>query len=290
MGGEFMDFLLIGSMNSYIKNLGMKHKWSQRKKNNDFTPDESLTEKQRLNEQFKASYMAQQENDKTDEAMASIRNKINSGAKLTPEEMNYLRAKDPTTYQKLKNIENEKKSYERELKQCKTKEEVQKLKVSKVNASLTAINAVKDNPNIPESKKLEVAIQEQRRLNELDKVLTKFVKSSEYKNMPTETELKKVQNDIKKAEEAEQQKDDKTTDITENTKPENNNVGYEEQKNSENTKNIESDTVSDRVPDKIQAENSPESMKVKRTKAKIAYKKVDFSESEEKAVVFNTKG
>lgn len=272
-----MNFLLIGSMNSYIKNLGMHNKWNQKKKNNDFTPDESLTKKQRLNEQFKASYLQQKELEKelTDEALNTIHTKIQAGTKLTPDEMNYLRTKDPTTYQKLKNLEQEKKQYERELKQCKTKEDVQKLKFSKINASLSAINAVKDNPNIPDSQKLAVAAQEQRRLTELDKIFTKFVKSSEYKNTPTEAELDKVQNDIQKAEEAENQQKTENNNISDNA---------DKKENTEPQTEINND-ISDNTPDKVQAEQSPEAQKVKRTKAKAAYQKSAFVENEEPAVI-----
>ncbi|MCM1228192.1 MAG: hypothetical protein NC320_12385 [Clostridium sp.] len=286
-----MDFLMINSLNSYIKNMGLNQKWQMKKKTNNFANDDKLNELQRKNEQFKKSYMEQKENENKDETLNSIRNKVNSGVKLTPDEMKYLQVKDPDMYQKLKNLENEKKQYERELKQCKTKEEVEKLKFSKVSASLSAINAVKDNPNIPESFKLGVAMQEQKRLNELDKITAKFVKSGEYDKLPTEAEKTKAERDIREAQEAETREILKTEAKPETAGKAENEFKAEasEDTNAEekiaaetNSTDIKLENDSDDTPKaaeadkemtRTDAELTPEAQKVKRSKAKRAYTK-----------------
>lgn len=286
-----MDFLMINSLNSYIKNMGLNQKWQMKKKTNNFANDDKLNELQRKNEQFKKSYMEQKENENKDETLNSIRNKVNAGVKLTPDEMKYLQVKDPDMYQKLKNLENEKKQYERELKQCKTKEEVEKLKFSKVSASLSAINAVKDNPNIPESFKLGVAMQEQKRLNELDKITAKFVKSGEYDRLPTEAEKTKAEQDIKEAQEAETREILKTETKPETVENAENEVKAEasedtnaEEKAAAETKSTDikfendSDATqksseTDKKMTRTDAELTPEAQKVKRSKAKRAYTK-----------------
>lgn len=252
-----MDFTSIGSLTGYVKNMKLQSKWRQKKNTGNFTPDNSKCEKRLRNEQFIQSYKEQRENNQKDETLSSIHAKINTGAKLTPEEMQYLQTKDPITYQKVKNLENEKIAYERELKRCKAKEDVQKLKISRITASMSAINSVKNNPNIPKGTKLAVAMEEQRRTEALNKIEYKFVQSGEYAKLPDKTEVSKAEKDMQKADEYERY------EHTENSK-----TIY----SSENEKYKTEETLvnNDKIT-KLEAEQTPEAKKVKRSKAKKAY-------------------
>lgn len=286
-----MDFLMINSVNSYVKGLDMKGKWRQKKEKADFSEDYTLNERQRKNEMFKKSYMEQRENDDSDKTLSAINNKIAVGSKLTPDEMKYLQVKNPTLYQKLKDIEKEKKQYEEDLKKCRTKEDVDKLKMSKISSSLSAINSVKNNPNIPESKKLEIAAQEQRRLNELGEIEAKFIKSGEYAKLPTEEEKAKAEKDMREAEEnlREVSADSKDETKTE-TEPR-----YEYKKDIPENPDEEAVTADAPKTDHeekltvTEAELTPEAKKVKRARAKAAYKSPDDDSSEQK-IIFNAKG
>lgn len=267
-----MDFTSIGSLTGYVKNIKLQSKWRQKKNSGNFTPDNSKCENRRKNEQFIQSYKEQQENNQKDETLSTIRTKINSGVKLTPDEMQYLQTKDPATYQKIKNLENEKIAYERELKRCKTKEGVQKLKLSRVTASMSAINSVKNNPNIPKGTKLAVAMEEQRKTEALNKIENKFVKSGEYAKLPDKTEVNKVEKDMQKADENER------SERTENIKTIFNN---EEEKYKTEESLINDDKIT-----KFEAEQTQEAKKVKRSKAKKAYLKSENINWEEP--VYNT--
>lgn len=286
-----MDFLMINSVNSYVKGLDMKGRWRQKKEKADFSEDYTLNERQRKNEMFKKSYMEQRENDDSDKTLSAINNKIAVGSKLTPDEMKYLQVKNPTLYQKLKDIEKEKKQYEEDLKKCRTKEDVDKLKMSKISSSLSAINSVKNNPNIPESKKLEIAAQEQRRLNELGEIEAKFIKSGEYAKLPTEEEKAKAEKDMREAEEnlREVSADSKDETKTE-TEPR-----YEYKKDIPENPDEEAVTADAPKTDHeekltvTEAELTPEAKKVKRARAKAAYKSPDDDSSEQK-IIFNAKG
>lgn len=281
-----MDFLLMDSVNNYVKNLGLKCKWNQKKNNGDFTPEEHKTEIQRKNDQFKKFYSMQQEDGEKDEKLSTIYTKINTGAKLTPDEMKYIQVKRPDLYQRLKNIEKEKKQYERELKKCKTKDDVDKLRFSKVAESLSAINSVKNNPNIPDSVKLEVAAGETRRLNELGKVFIKFVKSGEYDKLPTEAEKAKAEKDIEEARAAEKEdilradKDNNISETDSNTESVlsdyEGNAGIMPD-NKERIKNEYADDdimAEDKKMTRTEAEHTPEALKLRRSKAKAAYKRI----------------
>lgn len=286
-----MNFLMMNSINSYVKGLDMQSKWRQKKDNGDFSEDYTLNERQRKNEMFKKSYMEQKENDHSDKTLSAINSKIAAGSKLTPDEMKYLQVKNPTLYQKLKDLEKEKKQYEEDLKKCRTREDVDRLKMSKISSSLSAINSVKNNPNIPESKKLEIAAQEQRRLNELGEIEAKFIKSGEYAKLPTEEEKTKAEKEIREAEEnlkeitPEKDTEEKTVSA-ETQSPEEkeipDNAGAEKEVRTEKSSGGEEKLTVE------EAKLTPEAKKVKRAKAKAAYK--GFPDDSEQQIIFNAKG
>ncbi len=263
-----MDFSKVSSLSGYVKNIKLEIKWNRKKETNDFQSQSKKSELQRKNEMFKASYMQQRENNKEDETLNTINNKIAAGTDLTPNEMKYLKNKNPIMYQKLMAAETEKKNYEKELKKCQTKEEVEKLKMSKVSSAISSINAVKNNPNIPESTKLSVAQSEMKRLQDLEKVADKFEKSSQYSKLPTDAEKLKAESDISEAECNETKKlfkDEKTTEI------ENKSDNIEE-KGSEfklEVNNLDAEMT------KIEAELTPEAQKLKRSKVKAIYEQAE---------------
>ena len=149
-----MNFFAVQSLNSYTKNMEMQMKWQKKKASGDFTADGATTIADSVKQQ--AEEIRKATKDGTTKMSAQIDLKLNSGQKLTAEEMEYLRDHDPQTYQRIKSMEMEQKHYEQELKRCKTKEEVQRVKMAHAATSLNTVNEIKNNPNIPESKKLEL--------------------------------------------------------------------------------------------------------------------------------------
>ena len=114
--------------------------------------------------------------------------KLKSGQSLSGSELEHLRQTDPASYQKAKQLEAERAAYERQLKQCKTKEDVERLRMSKLSSSMAAVSAIANNPNIPEEKKLEMLDQERMRVNAINNETNEFVKSTEYAKLPTDAE------------------------------------------------------------------------------------------------------
>lgn len=277
-----MDFMMINSLRNYTQKLSLENKWKKKKAMNDFTPDPSMNETQRKNEQFKHTYKLQQENMENDEALTSIMNKINSGAELSDAEMRYLKIASPQTYQSVKKAEMEEKQYERELENCKTKEEVEELKTNKINAAISKLNAVKNNPNIPKAVKLAVAQDTQRSMDRIVKSTAEFAESGKLAKLPTEAEKSKAEKEIKEAERQETE-NNLTTDNSGKTKP------VEIQNPTEETENVRTHTdnkksVADNTEKemtKFEAEHTPEAEKLKRSKAKAAYLKVISDNSEE---------
>lgn len=277
-----MDFSKIGSLSGYMKNMKLQTKWKHKKETNDFQSQSKKSELQRKNEMFKASYMEQREQNQNDNTLSNINNKIAAGADLTPDEMRYLKSKNPIMYQKLMAAEAEEKNYEKELKKCKTKEEVEKLKMNKVSSAMSAINSVKSNPNIPEGTKLAVAQGEMKRLQNLEKIADKFEKSGDYAKLPTEAEKRKAEADIAEAKRAEAEKpyEDKEiitadnnaeTDTAEKTEFTDDDKQIKPNEAIKETKAEAGNVASEDKMTTIEAELTPEAQKLKRSKAKSAY-------------------
>ena len=268
-----MDFSTIGSVTSYMKSMELETKFKKKKAEGDLgSQSRKKTELEIKNEQFKAEYMhRQEENEDDDKMLTDINNKIAVDQELTPEELRYLQNKNPSLYQKVKNIENEKKQYEKDLKNCKTKEEVERLKMNKVSSALSAIKSAESDPNLPESAKLAVAQGELRRMNALNKILAKFVERGEYDKLPAEQEVLEVEKQLKEAEQAEKEK---VFDVSETENAEKSGDTSEtESENKEFTENA-SENISEDKPTKAEIELSPEAQKIKRSKAKKAYDEV----------------
>lgn len=254
-----MDFWM-STLGDYSKALTLQTKWQQ-KKNTGRIAEKELTPTEQKNEAFKQSYYEMKEQEpEVDQTLSEIRTKIEYGQKLTPDEVDYLRSHDPQAYQSVRRTEQAAKQYERELKRCKTKEEVQNLRMEKANESLARIRSISNNPNIPEEKKLEFAAQEQRHMDALNRVHTRFVEKGGYEQLPTENERNKAMQDLKAADQAEQ---DARLDSVRETQEKQENGAADLPDAKEQS---EADALT-----RLEAESTPEAEKVRRAKAKAEY-------------------
>ncbi len=281
----FVNFFMMQSIGAYTRNMEMQLKWQQKKENNDFTADGSmkLDATARQAEEIRLSQA-----DGSAKFASQIRSKLANGQKLTKEEMEYLEKNDPQTYQKVKAIEAEKKSYEKELKRCKTKEEVQRVRMNHTAASLSAVNSIKNNPAIPEGKKLELIWQEHQKNMALEEITKEFVESGGYAQLPTEAEKAEAEKEMKEAKEAEMGIKDPASDIEEKDPA----SDETEADSAEKAGSTKKDTAADKAKEaaaheavqrsraalqerrmtRAEAESTPEALKVKRARAKAAYK------------------
>ncbi|MBR4211338.1 MAG: hypothetical protein IKR84_02995 [Oscillibacter sp.] len=165
-----MNLLMVGSASQYAKNAARKTQWDLKKRSGDLTGHKkSLSDYVNIT---KASSVLPQTD--TDSKMSAIMTKAQAGKKLSYDEWEYLRAKNPVMYEKLREVEKEQKAYEEELKHCKTKDEARRLHLSKLGDVLTAAK------NGDESALF--------RLNRLTRTMTEFAKSDKYRELPTEAE------------------------------------------------------------------------------------------------------
>ncbi len=206
-----MNVMMVTSLNTYTTNMKMQMKWQQKKSSGDFTADGAMTMEDKLLKDAMDS-MDDLLGDSSKVSSAQIRTKLMSGKKLSSKEMDYLRENDPELYKKAKAIEMEREAYERELKRCKTKEEVQKVKMAHATAALAQVKNIESNPNIPKGQKLALMMEQLAKSNALGEVERKFVQSGEYKRLPSEEEKRQAEEDLKEAQEAERGIEDKTDD------------------------------------------------------------------------------
>ena len=270
-----MDFAMIGSLGQHMKNQRMQMQWEIKKRNgnvNDHT--RSLSD---LLKKTPAAAMVQQqvddERERSDTRLKDIKDKVLNGKKLTPEERRYLQEKDPLTYQKLRNVEADQKSYERELRRCKTKEDVQRLKTMRLGASLAAVNSVANNPNISTAKKLEFCQIEKLRCDKLEASTLAFVRKGEYSKLPTEAEKAKAEAE----EDREHTGGDKVTEAEASGRQ-----PAEEQDAPKNTG--EPKQREQGQPESEQRVESPELRKLRQARARAAYTRVYPQEEEAPAV------
>ena len=199
--------MMIGSLNSYVRQVGLQAKVELKRRGGTLQShiDPTAMPQRKTAEASMYQQMLNDEREDKDDGdkLKKIMDKIYAGKKLTGEEREYLKAKDPETYQRLKSIESDQKSYEQELKRCKTREEAQRLKMQRLNSVLTTVKSVANNPNIPEEKKRTIIAMEKLRTEKLDKTLKAFVRSGKYDKLPTEAEeaaAERAADEAKKAE------------------------------------------------------------------------------------------
>lgn len=240
-----MDFAGIGTVSGYVRALDSRRQAEQR--------SQGSTEEKKPS--AAADWVKQQEelaksSDKQDitwwntgdQKLSGIQTKYYSGGSLTKTEREYLKSKNPALYERLIAAEAAKKSYRRDLKRCRTREEVHRMKLSHTAGTMSAIKAG--------------SAEVSDRLNGIQSSTNEFVRSGEYHSLPTEHEKAVAEKRVKQAEERQRGK------RTENS--------AEKQHDPENSrKKLFRDIRPGETVE--QAKNSPEMLKVRRAKAKRVY-------------------
>lgn len=170
----------------------LNNKWMQKKESGNVLSKQELNERSTwTSEQFMiADFQEQLEHNREAEKRQKIDNKIMSGGSLSPEEISYLEKNDPAALKKYRETKEEKESYKEKLRQCKTKEEVDRVKLQKLGELESSLSSVVNDATIPKSAKLAKAQEILAKTNNIEAAHLEFVKSAEYQSMPTEEEKK----------------------------------------------------------------------------------------------------
>lgn len=150
MNVEKVASMITGTIKNVVKLQFLENKWQQKKNDiNAKKPIKEMTQEERM----LADFQKQVEKERESNLHADLYNKLKSGGKLTSEEISYLEQNDPEALRKYREDQAEKKAYERELKNCKTKDEVDRVKMNKLGNFAAQAKKITTDPYIPLDKK-----------------------------------------------------------------------------------------------------------------------------------------
>lgn len=222
--------ILSGTIASTVQLQMLNNKWMQKKESGNVLSKQELNERSTwTSEQFMiADFQDQLEHNRETQKRQKIDNKIMSGGSLSPEEISYLEKNDPVALKKYRETKEEKESYKEKLRQCKTKEEVDRVKLQKLGELESSLSSVVNDPTIPKSAKLAKAQEILAKTNNIEAAHLEFVKSADYQSMPTDDEKKEqdaADNDISdEITDSEKANNTENTDTTDNTQDKADNV------------------------------------------------------------------
>lgn len=188
-GGGCMIFVS-GTVNNAVKIMEMEHQWQQKKASGqplskkERNERKNWTQEQWLLQNFKEELECNRENEKLQRVM----NKIAAGKELTSAEISYLEEKNPQALKEYEQIRAEEENYEKQLEHCQTKEEVDRLKLTKMGECLSAVRKISGDPYIPDSAKLAMLQGILGKANAIEQAHQEFVRSGRYAALPTEEE------------------------------------------------------------------------------------------------------
>ena len=247
--------ILSGTIASTVQLQMLNNKWMQKKESGNVLSKQELNERSTwTSEQFMiADFQDQLEHNRETQKRQKIDNKIMSGGSLSPEEISYLEKNDPVALKKYRETKEDKESYKEKLRQCKTKEEVDRVKLQKLGELESSLSSVVNDPTIPKSAKLAKAQEILAKTNNIEAAHLEFVKSADYQSMPTDDEKKEqdaADNDISdEITDSEKADDTELTDASDNIPDKADNVTDDNNNQVSDIKNP--DTMDTKASDKI---------------------------------------
>ena len=180
--------MITGTISNAVRQDFLSKKWDAKKKSGnilskqDKNSNVSKTPEQSMLERFREEMKQNKENSKIN----GIANKVTNGEDLSPEEEQYLAEKNPGLLNSYRQAKLEQKAYEEKLKNCETKDEVQRLKTNTVNGYLSEMSAAKGTGN--KGAIVATAKKVLAKLKNIEKAEIEFIKSGAYSNLPTEAD------------------------------------------------------------------------------------------------------
>lgn len=182
--------MVTGTLYNAVKLQSLTNEWMQKKDSGNVLSKQEKEKRANWtsDERMVHDYQQQLIEDREKSRSREIANKITSGGTLSPEEEQYLEKNDPEALRRYRESKAEKKAYEEKLKNCKTKDEVARLKSETVNGYLASMKKIENDPYIPISAKLAKAEEIIAKTKNISDAEMKFMQSAEYQNLPTEAE------------------------------------------------------------------------------------------------------
>ena len=213
----------------------LDQKWQQKK--NSFGQDQKKLSEMTAEERQLQDFREQAEQMRKSQKHANIDAKLAAGDKLTPEEIEYLRQNNPQALRDYEETQRERENYKRALRNCRTKEEVERLKYTKMGQFMAEAKKISSNACIPKGKKVALLKRILQQATAVEDEHREFLKTSRYASLPTEEEAREAE----KAEKEQREAETTGADETENTEE----VKDTDAEDAEGTKNSDAESTKD---------------------------------------------
>ena len=204
-------FMVSGTIKSAVNLAQMDQKW-QRKKERPARQErnQELTAQERQLQRYQEDMERMREQSRQTE----IANKLKAGYTLTNEEITYLRRNNPEALKEYEEVRQERAAYEKQLKNCKSKEETEKLKLTKMGSFLAETRSISNDPYIPKAKKLQLLEKLQKKAAGVQTVHQNFTETLQYQQLPeSENERRKALDEETMAQESGDSREPDGTDV-----------------------------------------------------------------------------
>lgn len=176
-GGKDMNLKLENSLvvlSQRKKEQGLPQRPTKKERNQE------LTQEERLLQHYQEQISQMHESNFQQELQA----KLDSGQELTPEEEQYLEKVNPDALKEHEKLKEEVAAYHKQLQNCRTKKDVEKLKLYKMGQFMSEVKTVSNDPHIPKAKKKAMLEQILKRTYAIEKEHNDYTKTPEYQAKP----------------------------------------------------------------------------------------------------------
>lgn len=228
-------FTMAGTIKRSVRMAALDQKWQQKK--NSFGQNKKKLTEMTAEERQLQEFREQAEQMRKSQKHANIDAKLAAGEELTPEEIEYLRQNNPQALKDYEDTQRERENYKRALRNCRTKEEVERLKYTKMGQFMAEAKKISSNACIPKGKKVALLKRILQQATAVEDEHKEFLKTSRYASLPTEEEAREAE----KAEKEQREAETTGADETENTEE----VKDTDAEDAEGTKNSDAEGTKD---------------------------------------------
>ena len=139
-------------------------------------------------------YQSQADDIREGQKPAAIDIKLASGSRLNAEEIEYLKKHNPQALKDYEEEQRERENYKRQLRNCRSKEEVERVKTAKMGEFLSSCKSIASSPYIPKDRN-DAMLKSCCGKMGIQKNDQEFVESAQYAILPDEDEDTKSKKD-----------------------------------------------------------------------------------------------
>ena len=161
-------------LSHHKKEQGLPQCPTKKERNQEFTPEERLLQhyQEQISQMHESNFQQQ------------LQAKLDSGQELTPEEEQYLEKVNPDVLKEHEKLKEEVAAYRKQLQNCRTKKDVEKLKLYKMGQFMSEVKTIANDPHIPKAQKKAMLEQILKRTYAIEKEHNDYTKTPEYQAKP----------------------------------------------------------------------------------------------------------